>query len=88
MTDVYEAWQMPRGNIVVKITDGDRHGAQVVGECITIEEAQRDASDLNTAAWLAEKPVDAPSMEWGGDWESRLLAILDKPYEAELLVAA
>jgi hypothetical protein len=88
MTDVYEAWQLPRGNIVVKITDGDRVHAQVVCEEVTIEEARVEACRWNTQSWLADRPADAPVMEWGNDWEARLLAILDKPYEAELLVAA
>lgn len=86
--DTYEAWEMPRGNIVVAIREGDRKHADVVMECITMEEAQHEAGLRNTESWLAERPESAPQMVWGDDWEGRLLAILDRPYELELRAAA
>lgn len=88
MSDVYEAWQLPRGNLVVKIVDNDRAHAEVVQECITIEEAETQAAELNAREWLAARPADVPVMEWRDDWTERLLAILDKPYELELQAAA
>lgn len=88
MTVVHEAWSLPRGEIIVAITDGNRPGAEVVAECITREEAEQRAAELNTESWLADRPADAAVMEWGDDWTERLLAILDKPYELELQAAA
>jgi hypothetical protein len=88
MSAVFEAWQLPRGNIVVRIEDGDRKHAEVVTECFTFAEAEVEAAARNTDAWLAEKPGGAEAMVWGDDWEGRLLAILDKPLELELLAAA
>lgn len=84
----HEAWQMPRGIIVVAIHDGDRAQAEVLQECITIEEAQQEAARLNGEQWLASRPADVPVMEWRDDWTERLLTILDKPYELELRAAA
>ena len=89
MTDVFEAWQLPRGNIVVRIEDGDRKHPEVVTECFTFAEAELEAAARNTDAWLAERPETAvPAMVWGDDWEGRLLAILDKPLELEFAAAA
>jgi hypothetical protein len=84
----HEAWAMPRANIVVRIVDGDRAHAEVLHECITIEEAETQAAELNAREWLAARPADVPVMEWRDDWTERLLAILDKPYELELQAAA
>jgi hypothetical protein len=88
VTTEHEAWAMPKANIVVAIHDGDRVHAEVLQECITLEEAEREAATLNAREWLASKPADVPVMEWQDDWTERLLAILDKPYELELQAAA
>jgi hypothetical protein len=85
---IYESWQMPRGILVVAIHDNDRAHAEVFAECITIEEAETQAAELNAREWLAARPADVPVMEWHDDWTERLLAILDKPYELELQAAA
>ena len=76
----YEAAEMPRGNLVVKITDGDRQNMEVVDTFPTLELAERCANELNLDAWLAERPQDLPPMTWGDDWEVRLMQIIEKPY--------
>jgi hypothetical protein len=84
VTDVYEAWELPRGNIVVCIHDKDRSHPEVVDDrSVNIAQARQLAAELNTGAWLADKPLDAPSMEWGDDWERRLLGILDRMHGPE-----
>lgn len=73
----YEAWELPRGNIVVAITDGDRADPRVISEEITIQAAQMEASRLNTLQWLADKPGD--TVTWDVDAEcARLDGILDR----------
>jgi hypothetical protein len=80
--ETYEAVEFPRGNLVVRITDGDRLGAVVVDSCESMEVACRQAERLNVEVWLASKPAGVPSMVWRDDWEARLIAILDKPEAA------
>jgi len=77
--ETYEAVEFPKGNLVVRITDGDRLGAEVVDSCESMDDAHRRAAELNGEAWLASKPAGVPSMVWRDDWEARLIAILDKP---------
>lgn len=88
MSVVYEAVEFPRGNLVIRITDGDRANPEVVEAYATLGMAQEVAADMNGAEWLAARPADVPVMEWRDDWTERLLAILDKPYELELRAAA
>lgn len=80
MEPVYEAWELPRGNVVVLITDNDRAHAEVVSDCHpTINDAQLAADQRNLGVWLALKPGDSPADNWDEDVETAaLLDILDR----------
>lgn len=82
MTVVYEAANMPHGNVVVKITDGDRRNMEVVDACETLELAVSRAERLNVEVWEAARPAGAPRMVWGQDWQGRLFRIIDRPWPA------
>jgi hypothetical protein len=82
MTATFQAFRMNRVWVVI---NNDTH-EQVGGPFISAYEAERFLVEL----WREARPVSSLSepMVWGDDWEGRLLAILDKPYESELLAAA
>jgi hypothetical protein len=84
MTDHYEAVQLPRGNVVISFPSRD-----LVGAFDSMEEAEAFARFKNR--WLESEPAPGDSvnepMEWGDDWEARLMAIIDKPDVVEGLAA-
>ena len=82
MSDRYQAFLCNHVWVVI-----DNHSKEeAAGPFVSEQEADRAILEL----WRQDKPgsLESPAMVWGDDWEGRLLAILDKPYELEFQEAA
>lgn len=78
----YEAFMLPRGNVVVDVEDKHRH---IEAELATMDEARFHAQELNR--WLEHKPVPnrefrtfSPPLE---PTQADLLTLIDSIYEPE-----